>query len=246
VDELEERYPAFDGLNLCFETREGILKHCSRPHAEALEAREPGGVGQRFLLGHAPSLEAQLCNLADEIAYNAHDVDDGVRSGLITLEQVAAVPLFGCFMADALAAHPQLKGRRLLFESIRLMLSAQVYDVIDATRAAVAQAGIASHAEVATAGRLVRFSDGMRAESTALKRFLFQNLYRHPQVTGSMDRASRVVTELFALYLTEPPAHLVQRSGDTPARAVADYIAGMTDRFALSAHREWSGQSLFD
>ena len=306
VDELEERYPAFDGLNLCFETRAGILTHCSRPHAEALEAREPGGVGQRFLLGHAPSLEAQLCNLADEIAYNAHDVDDGVRSGLITLEQVAtvplfgrfmadalaahpqlkgrrllfesirlmlsaqvydvidatraavaaagitshaqvaAVPLFGRFMADALAAHPQLKGRRLLFESIRLMLSAQVYDVIDATRAAVAQAGIASHAEVATAGRLVRFSDGMRAESTALKSFLFQNLYRHPQVTGSMDRASRVVTELFALYLTEPPAHLVQRSGDTPARAVADYIAGMTDRFALSAHREWSGQSLFD
>jgi dGTPase len=246
VDELEERYPAFDGLNLCFETREGILKHCSRLHAEELEVREPGGVGQRFLLGHAPSLEAQLCNLADEIAYNAHDVDDGVRSGLITLEQVAAVPLFGRFMADALAAHPQLKGRRLLFESIRLMLSAQVYDVIHATRAAVAEAGIASHAEVATAGRLVRFSDGMRAESTALKRFLFQNLYRHPQVTGSMDRASRVVTELFALYLTEPPAHLVQRSGDTPARAVADYIAGMTDRFALSAHREWSGQSLFD
>ena len=246
VDELEERYPAFDGLNLCFETREGILKHCSRLHAEALEAREPGGVGQRFLLGHAPSLEAQLCNLADEIAYNAHDVDDGVRSGLITLEQVTTVPLFGRFMADALAAHPQLKGRRLLFESIRLMLSAQVYDVIDATRAAVAQAGIASHAEVATAGRLVRFSDSMRAESTALKRFLFQNLYRHPQVTGSMDRASRVVTELFALYLTDPPAHLVQRSGDTPARAVADYIAGMTDRFALSAHREWSGQSLFD
>jgi dGTPase len=246
VDELEERYPAFDGLNLCFETREGILKHCSRLHAEELEVREPGGVGQRFLLGHAPSLEAQLCNLADEIAYNAHDVDDGVRSGLIKLEQVATVPLFGRFMADALAAHPQLKGRRLLFESIRLMLSAQVYDVIDATRAAVAQAGIASHAEVATAGRLVRFSDGMRAESTALKRFLFQNLYRHPQVTGSMDRASRVVTELFALYLTEPPAHLVQRSGDTSARAVADYIAGMTDRFALSAHREWSGQSLFD
>ena len=246
VDELEERYPAFDGLNLCFETREGILKHCSRPHAEALEAREPGGVGQRFLLGHAPSLEAQLCNLADEIAYNAHDVDDGVRSGLITLEQVATVPLFGRFMADALAAHPQLKGRRLLFESIRLMLSAQVYDVIDATRAAVAEAGVTAPAQVPAAGRLVRFSDGMRAESTALKRFLFQNLYRHPQVTGSMDRASRVVTELFALYLTEPPAHLVQRSGDTPARAVADYIAGMTDRFALSAHREWSGQSLFD
>lgn len=246
VDSLEERYPAFDGLNLCFETREGILKHCSRAHAEALEALEPGGVGQRFLAGHAPSLEAQLCNLADEIAYNAHDVDDGVRSGLITLEQVAAVPLFGRFMAEALAAHPSLKGRRLLFESIRLMLSAQVYDVIDATRAAVAETGITSHAQVPAAGRLVRFSDGMRAESTALKRFLFQNLYRHPQVTDSMARASQVVTDLFALYTAEPPAPLVRRAGDTPERAVADYIAGMTDRFALSAHRQWSGQSLFD
>ncbi len=246
VDSLEERYPAFDGLNLCFETREGILKHCSRAHAEALEALEPGGVGQRFLAGHAPSLEAQLCNLADEIAYNAHDVDDGVRSGLITLEQVATVPLFGRFMAEALAAHPSLKGRRLLFESIRLMLSAQVYDVIDATRAAVAEAGITSHAQVPAAGRLVRFSDGMRAESTALKRFLFQNLYRHPQVTDSMARASQVVTDLFALYTAEPPAPLVRRAGDTPERAVADYIAGMTDRFALSAHRQWSGQSLFD
>jgi dGTPase len=246
VDSLEERYPAFDGLNLCFETREGILKHCSRAHAEALEALEPGGVGQRFLAGHAPSLEAQLCNLADEIAYNAHDVDDGVRSGLITLEQVATVPLFGRFMAEALAAHPSLKGRRLLFESIRLMLSAQVYDVIDATRAAVADTGITSHAQVPTAGRLVRFSDDMRAESTALKRFLFQNLYRHPQVTDSMARASQVVADLFALYTTEPPAQLVRRAGDTPERAVADYIAGMTDRFALSAHRQWSGQSLFD
>ena len=246
VDALEERYPAFDGLNLCFETREGILKHCSRQHAEELERAEPGGVGQRFLLGQAPSLEAQLCNLADEIAYNAHDVDDGVRSGLITLEQVAAVPLFGRFMSEALSAHPALKGRRLLFESIRLMLSAQVYDVMAATQTAVAEAQVGSHAEVRAAGRLVRFSDSMRAESTALKRFLFQNLYRHPRVTDSMDRAARVVSDLFGLYVADRPMAIVQRQGDTPERAVADYIAGMTDRFALSAHREWSGQSLFD
>lgn len=246
VDSLEERYPAFEGLNLCFETREGILKHCSRPHAEALEAVEPGGVGQRFLLGHAPSLEAQLCNLADEIAYNAHDVDDGVRSGLITLEQVATVPLFGRFMAEALTTHPTLKGRRLLFESIRLMLSAQVYDVIAATRSAVDAAGVTARGEIPQAGRLVRFSDGMREESTSLKRFLFQNLYRHPKVTGSMDRAAQVVTDLFGLYLAEPPAQLVSQPGDSLERAVADYIAGMTDRFALAAHREWSGQSLFD
>ena len=246
VDCLEERYPAFDGLNLCFETRAGILKHCTRPHAEALEAAEPGGVAQRFLLGHAPSLEAQLCNLADEIAYNAHDVDDGVRSGLITLEQVAQVPLFARFMRQALADHPRLQGRRLLFESIRLMLSAQVYDVIDATRAAIAESGITRPEQVPVAGVLVRFSAGMRAESTALKRFLSHNLYRHPKVTDSMDRAQRVVTDLFALYCDQPPAHLVQRPGDSRERAVADYIAGMTDRYALSAHRAWSGQSLFD
>jgi dGTPase len=246
VDLLEERYPGFDGLNLCFETREGILKHCSRSHAQAIEALEPGGVAHRFLSGEAPSLEAQLCNLADEIAYNAHDVDDGVRSGFITLEQVAEVPLFARFMREALAEFPALKGRRLLFDSIRRMLSAQVYDVIAATQSAVAQAGVASPPEARRAGVLVRFSDDMRAQSTELKRFLFRELYRHPTVTGSMDRATRVVRELFSLYLVEPPANLTRREGDSPHRAVADYIAGMTDRYALSAHRKWSGQSLFD
>ncbi|MDO9159018.1 MAG: deoxyguanosinetriphosphate triphosphohydrolase [Burkholderiaceae bacterium] len=246
VDVLEERYPAFDGLNLCFETREGILKHCSRAHAQALELAEPGGVGQRFLAGTAPSLEAQLCNLADEIAYNAHDVDDGVRSGLITLEQVASVPLFARFMREALAAHPRLQGRRLLFESIRLMLSAQVYDVIDATRAAVLAAGVQHRDEVAGAGVLVRFSAGMRAESTELKRFLFQNLYRHPQVEQSMDDARQVVRELFAAYVAEPPAALSRRDGDTAERAVADYIAGMTDRYAISAHQQMGGQLRFE
>jgi len=246
VDHLEERYPAFDGLNLCFETREGILKHCSRTHALALEALEPGGVAQRFLTGQAPSLEAQLCNLADEIAYNAHDVDDGVRSGFITLEQVAQVPLFARFMQEALAEFPVLKGRRLLFDSIRRMLSAQVYDVIAATQAAVAEAGVGTAAQARQAGVLVRFSAEMRSQSTELKRFLFKELYRHPTVTGSMDRATRVVRELFSLYLAEPPANLSRRSEDDLHRSVADYIAGMTDRYALSAHQQWSGQSLFD
>ena len=246
VDALEERYPAFDGLNLCFETRAGILKHCSRSNAEALVAAEPGGVARRFLDGQAPSLEAQLCNLADEIAYNAHDVDDGVRSGLITLEQVASVPLFDRFMRQALTAHPTLKGRRLLFESIRLMLSAQVYDVIAATQTAIAQSGVQTPAEAVRAGPLVRFSAEMRAESTALKRFLFQNLYRHPQVEATMDRARTVVTDLFALYVADTPAQLAQRPGDSRQRAVADYIAGMTDRFAVSAHRQLTGQTLFD
>jgi len=246
VDLLEERYPAFDGLNLCFETRAGILKHCSRANAEALDAAEPGGVARRFLDGHAPSLEAQLCNLADEIAYNAHDVDDGVRSGLITLEQVASVPLFDRFMRQALADYPALKGRRLLFESIRLMLSAQVYDVMAATQMAITQSGAQTPAEAAHLGPMVRFSADMRAESTALKRFLFQNLYRHPKVENTMDRARTVVTDLFALYVAEPPVQLAPRPGDSRQRAVADYIAGMTDRFAVSAHRQMTGQALFD
>ena len=245
VDELEERYPDFNGLNLCFETREGILKHCSRSNAQALEAAEPGGVGQRFLLGHAPSLEAQLCNLADEIAYNAHDIDDGVRSGLISLEQVASVPLFDRFMRQALVAHPQLQGRRLLFESIRLMLSAQVYDVIDATRAAIAHAGVSHASEVHTAGVLLQFSELMGQQSKALKHFLFHNLYRHPQVEGTMERARVVVGELFALYVAEPPVALVQPAGLSRERAVADYIAGMTDRFALSAHHKLTGRDVF-
>src|SRR4051812_31392700 len=134
VDELEERYPRFNGLNLTFETREGILKHCSRANAQRLEAAEPGGVARRFLDRTQPSLEAQLCNLADEIAYNAHDIDDGVRSGLITLEQVRQVELFEEHSAATLGEFPQLQGRRLLYEAIRRMLSAQVYDVIASTQ----------------------------------------------------------------------------------------------------------------
>src|SRR5207244_5153208 len=130
VDKLEERYAAFDGLNLTFETREGILKHCSRRNAEALEAAEPGGVARRFLDGTQPGLEAQLCNLADEIAYNAHDIDDGVRSGLLTFDQLRQMPLFARFHDAALREHPGLArgSRRLLYESIRRMLSQQVYD----------------------------------------------------------------------------------------------------------------------
>ena len=165
VDELEERYPAFDGLNLSFETREGILKHCSAGNARELEAREPGGVGRRFLDGTQPSLEAQLCNLADEVAYNAHDIDDGVRSGLITVEQVRSVELFDVHCASTLAEYPNLQGRRVLYEAIRRMLSAQVYDLIDATRAALARSGAASADEARAGGALVCFSAPMRSAS---------------------------------------------------------------------------------
>ncbi len=245
VDELEHRYPDHDGLNLTFETREGILKHCSAANARALEAAEPGGVAHRFIDGTQPSLEAQLANLADEIAYNAHDIDDGVRSGLITLEQLRAVPLFACFHAETLREHPALQGRRVLYEAIRRMLSAQVSAVIDATRAALAGACPAAADAARRAGPLVRFSADMRAQSIALKRFLFANLYRHPQVTHTTDQAREVVRGLFAAYLARPAelrAEFAQRSDHQ--RAVADYIAGMTDRFALREHERLTGRRL--
>jgi dGTPase len=245
VDALEERYPAFDGLNLCFETREGVLKHCSRANAEHLERVEPGGVGRRFVERTQPSLEAQLCNLADEIAYNAHDIDDGVRSGLITLEQVAQVPLFGAHCEAARADHPQLQGRRLLYEGIRRMLSALVYDVIDTTVYALAQARPASVQAVRALPPLVAFSAGLRAQSVDLKTFLLRNLYRHPRVMETTGQAQEVVRELFARYLAQPQemqAGFAAR--DDHARAVADYIAGMTDRFALREHERLTGRRL--
>ena len=267
VDLLEERYPLFDGLNLCFETREGILKHCSRTNAQLLEAAEhayadgQGGVGRRFLDSQRPSLEAQLCNLADEIAYNAHDIDDGIRSGLISLEQVREVRLFRGFCDQAMQDHAHLRNsgqaRRLMYESIRLMLSEQVFDVIRATRAAIAEAGVATLADVRRCEPLIVFSEGMRQQSAELKRFLFAHLYRHTQVVQTMDQAKTVVQELFTLYCEAPhemQAGFALRSQSTqvstwnagPAlqRSVADYIAGMTDRFASREHHRLTGRRL--
>jgi dGTPase len=244
VDTLEERYPTHDGLNLCFETREGILKHCSAANARHLEAEEPDGVGRRFLDRTQPSLEAQLCNLADEIAYNAHDVDDGVRSGLLTLEQVEEVPLFRRFVRASLAQHPTLKGRRLLFDSIRRMLSEQVYDVLRATGEAVNGAAPATVDDVRKGRPLVTFSPEMNEQSVALKRFLRTNLYRHPQVVETTGRAKDVIRELFSAYESAPPAGMPE--GEGLPRRIADYVAGMTDRYALREHERLTGRRLFD
>jgi dGTPase len=247
VDTLEERYPEFDGLNLSFETREGILKHCSRTNAEAIEAQEPDGVARRFLERTQPSLEAQLCNLADAIAYNAHDIDDGVRSGLISLDQMQEVPLFDHYRRQALAEHPQLqdKPRRWLYESTRRMLSDQVYDVIDTTRTAIAAAGVQTADEARLAGPLVRFSDEMKTRSGELKKFLFASLYRHPQVMQMMGQAQQAVHELFASYIAQPQEMRAEFAArEDRHRAVADYIAGMTDRFALREHERLTGRKL--
>ncbi len=249
VDRLEARYPDFDGLNLSFETREGILKHCSRRDALALQADEPGGVAQRFLTGGQPSLEAQLTDLADQIAYNAHDIDDGVRAGLLQFEQLAGLPGVWQHREQALADHPQLAalpGRRLLFETLRRMLSAQVHDVIDSTGAALALARPADADEARAMPRLLRFSAEVQTDAVALKRVLFASLYRHPQVMRTTEVAREVVQQLFAAYLAAPdemPAeHAVMPDRH---RAVADYVAGMTDRFAAREHRRLTGVDVF-
>lgn len=248
VDSLEKRYPLWDGLNLCFETREGILKRCPRALAEQLELKEPGGVGHRFLAGSQPSLEAQLTNLADEVAYNAHDVDDGVRSGLLDMQQLREVPLLQRTWEEVERDHPGLshdQPRRLLAEVIRRVLSAQIYDLIAATEAQLAQ----SQPQDAWAARRlepqVRFSPAMRADSTELKRFLFKALYRHPQVMETTAAAKQTLIELFALYAADPVLMPEEfRDKDAPERGVADYIAGMTDRFAIREHRRLTGRDL--
>ena len=260
VDTLEERYPEYDGLNLSFETREGILKHCSASNAQALEQQEPGGVGRRFLDRTQPSLEAQLCNLADEIAYNAHDIDDGVRSGLITLAQLQQVPLVDDFRRQILAEFPGLgersQGRRLLYETIRRMLSAQVYDVMAASSQSIELAAPADVAVVRQLPALIQFSQAMAARSQVLKTFLLHQLYRHPQVMHTTRLAQQVVHELFAIYQAQPTemaegfaarSQALAGTADEPAtraRVVADYIAGMTDRFATREHERLSGQRL--
>ena len=250
VDFLEERYPEFDGLNLTFETREGILKHCARRNALLIEAQEPGGIAHRFLNGTEPSLEAQLCNLADAIAYNAHDIDDGVRSGLLTLSQMDEVPLFAHYKTLTLQQHPGLldasKARRLLYETIRRMLSDQVYDVIDVTRANLKKQKPQSADEARQAGALVAFGPEMAGRVQDMKSFLFKHLYRHPQVMEMTNNAQTVVRELFDAYLGRPQemSSDFSRREETP-RAVADYIAGMTDRYAAREHERLTGRRLF-
>ncbi|AKU14054.1 deoxyguanosinetriphosphate triphosphohydrolase-like protein [Azoarcus sp. CIB] len=235
VDVLEEHYAAFDGLNLCYETREGILKHCSRERAKEL-----GELGQRFLDGHQPSLEAQLTNLADEIAYNNHDVDDGLRSGLITLEQLDEVAVFADARRDAEARWPGLGGRRLIHETIRRMINEMALDLIATTRANIVGAGVQSLADVRHAGRLVAYSEELAPRLRELKAFLRQNLYAHYQVLRMTDKARRIIQDLFGAFMSDPrllpPQYQMRARADTP-RAIADYIAGMTDRYAMKEHR---------
>ena len=245
VDHLEQQCLTHDGLNLSFEARVGILKHCSHRRAQALEAAEPGGVGWRFLQRTRPSLEAQLCNLADELAYNAHDIDDGVRAGLLDHTQLLELPSFEHCHREVLAEHPQADGRRLLFEVIRRMLSHQVRDLIAASSDRIAQHAPVDAAEVALAPALVVCGDEVSAASTQLKAFLRLQLYQHPRVVAANDVVRQVVRDLYQAYLDAPdqmpPSHAVRMPLQL---AITDYIAGMTDRFALREHARLFGDQL--
>ena len=243
VDELEERYASFDGLNLTFETREGILKHCS-----AQNARELGLLGQRFLDRTEPGLEAQIANLADEIAYNNHDIDDGLRSGLIRLEQLEAIPFFAERADGVRSRYPDCKGPRLAREIVRALIDRLVTDLIIASRERIEAAAPRSIDDARRAGGpLIGLSAGEADGQLALKQFLRRELYAHPHVEKMTRRAQQTISDLFTAFSADfdrmPPEHAARaraarETGGKPAamRIVADYIAGMTDRFALEQH----------
>jgi len=244
VDLLEYKYAEFDGLNLMFESREGILKHCSLPNA-----RELGSIGERFLNHSQPGLEAQIANVADEIAYNNHDVDDGLRAGLITVEQLCEVRMFGHAYEEVVARWPGLEQRRVVHEVIRRMIGRQVEDLLEATGDAIGRLEPQTVDEVRGAtGPLVRMSEVGRKDHLELKRFLRETLYRHYRVHRMTVKAGRTVKALFDAFMDDirvlPPgaqarARELGADGDElgKARAIADYIAGMTDRYAISEYQ---------
>jgi dGTPase len=243
VDTLEQSYAEFKGLNLTYECREGILKHCSLRNAEQL-----GELGRRFIERRQPSLEAQLANVADEIAYNNHDVDDGLRAGLLTVDELLAVPLFARQHGIVVDRYPGLAGRRLVHEIVRRMINVLVTDLVDATSLRLVEAAPAAASEVRALSRpLVGFSPAMESEHLELKRFLLAHLYRHFRVLRMTRKATRIVRDLFAAYFEDirllPDEHREaaeawsEQSGESgKARAVADYVAGMTDRYAILEH----------
>ncbi len=243
VDELEERYAEFGGLNLTFETREGILKHCSADKAAAL-----GDLGQRFIHKRQPGLEAQLANLADEIAYNNHDVDDGLRAGLISINQLCGVRLFAALYADTKALYPSLTEKRIIHEVVRRMINRLVIDLVEASRDRLTRLRPANIEAVRVQpAALIGFSAEVAAESLELKRFLHKNMYQHYRVRRMNVKAGRIIRALFQVFMGDvrlmPDEHqdkvriLEERAGEAGrARGVADYIAGMTDRYVIKEH----------
>ena len=243
VDELEERYAEFDGLNLTYECREGILKHCSLHNA-----RELGELGERFIQRRQPGLEAQIANLSDEIAYNNHDVDDGIRAGLVDLKALCDVKLFRRQYDVVTALYPNLGERRLVHEVVRRMINFIVTDLIRSTQSRLEQAQPRSIDDIRSLSHpLAGFSETAREEHVELMKFLREHVYRHYKVLRMTSKARRVLKELFEAFFENvnlmPTEHrdaaLRVESTSGPggrARVVADYIAGMTDRYAISEH----------
>ncbi|MDO9192594.1 MAG: deoxyguanosinetriphosphate triphosphohydrolase [Undibacterium sp.] len=242
VDALEERYAAFDGLNLTFEAREGILKHCALNNAKNL-----GDIGQRFINKTQPSLEAQLTNLADEIAYNNHDIDDGLRSGLLLEPELMQLDFYARHRHAVDAAFPSISGRRAVAETIRRMINDLIVDLIQTSEKRIAEFAPASLDQVRQMDSMIAFSDAMYQEAKILKQFLRENLYRHYLVNRMTSKARTTVRELFEIMMAEPillppdyqikTASANEESRTLQARKIADYIAGMTDRFAIKEHR---------
>ena len=251
VDLLEEKYAEFPGLNLTFETREGILKHCSLANARRL-----GELGRRFIEHGQPSLEAQITNIADEIAYNNHDVDDGLRAGLISVEQLMQIEFFREPYAVVRQQYPELPARRQIHETIRRMINGLITDLIEQSRASITTAAFTSIEDVRAAAKpMIAFSSGTGVKSRALAQFLRKQLYFHPQVRRATEKAAHIVRELFSVYFNDPKqlpeSRKSSKQPDAPsetelerARRVADYIAGMTDRFALREYQRVTGLAL--
>ena len=240
VEKLEERYAEFDGLNLTFETREGILKHCSLSMAKEL-----GQLGERFLLDKSPSIEAQLANIADELAYNYHDVDDGLRANLLTIEQLQEVAIINQQLSALTKKYPNLNGRRLHKELVRHLINLNVYDLIENTNINIKNHGICSLHDVHTAPNVVKYSEEMYQQQRELKKFLHKNLYRHSSVMQLRFKAGNIVRSLFDAFTSNewllPEQYQKQVAQNGIYVTVADYISGMTDRYAFRQYNRLFG-----
>jgi dGTPase len=245
VDVLEERYAEFPGLNLTFETREGILKHCSDR-----EAKKLGELGERFLQKKEPGAEAQLVNLADEIAYNNHDVDDGLRYGLIELDELHEIKLFAEQYDEVQRRYPDISKRRRIHEIIRRIINRMVVDLVENSQRRLADAGVSSPDEVRNTPRnLIAYSEEVREQTLELKRFLRNSLYNHYRVRRMSLKSANIIRQLFDVFMNDirllplqyqekiaTEAHERNTLEAGRARIIADYIAGMTDRYAIAEH----------
>jgi dGTPase len=247
---LERRYAEFDGLNLTWESLEGTVKHNGPLWGQGIDRPVPPTIAEYdrrhpLWLDSFPSAEAQVAALADDIAYNNHDIDDGLRAGLFAVADLAKVPLVGPVFRGVQSRYPQLEEPRLIHESIRRLIDRMAGDLIGETGKRLADSSVRSADEVRQLNApVVAFSDEMRHNDLALKEFLFERMYRHDRVNRMSSKARRVVHDLFGLYLAEPqflPREWRELAAgpDDPqtARLAADYLAGMTDRFALDEHR---------